>query len=110
MTLASKITMVRVAMIPAYMATMYLSAGQAGLWMYLSLAISMIAGRLIRTLAETVFLNIRGNTFVLSTFFTGTILAGIPGIILQFIIIPATILLLNKLNFQKSHDTHKNIK
>ena len=43
MTLASKITLVRVAMIPAYMATMYLSTGEAGLWMYLSLAIFIIA-------------------------------------------------------------------
>lgn len=43
MTLASKITLVRVAMIPAYVATMYLSAGQAGLWMYLSLAIFIVA-------------------------------------------------------------------
>jgi len=43
MTLASKITLVRVAMIPAFMATMYLSQGQAGLWMYLSLAIFIIA-------------------------------------------------------------------
>ena len=43
MTLASKITLVRVAMIPAYMATMYLSAGQAGLWMCLSLAIFIVA-------------------------------------------------------------------
>ena len=43
MTLASKITLVRVAMIPAYMATMYLSHGEAGVWMYLSLAIFIIA-------------------------------------------------------------------
>ena len=43
MTTASKITLVRVAMIPAYMATMYLSGGEAGLWMYLSLAIFIIA-------------------------------------------------------------------
>ena len=43
MTLASKITLARVAMIPAYMATMYLSCGEAGLWMYLSLAIFIIA-------------------------------------------------------------------
>lgn len=78
--------------------------------LYLSLAISMIAGRLIRTLAELLLLNLSGNTFVLSAFFTGTILVGIPGIILQFIIIPAIILLLNKLNFQETHDTHKNIK
>ena len=43
MTTASKITLVRVAMIPAYLITMYLSHGQAGLWMYLSLAIFIIA-------------------------------------------------------------------
>ena len=43
MTLASKITMVRVAMIPAYMVTMYLSGGEAGLWMYISLGLFVIA-------------------------------------------------------------------
>ena len=43
MTLASKITMIRVLLIPAYMATMYLSVGQAGLWMYISLAIFIVA-------------------------------------------------------------------
>ena len=37
MTLASKITLVRVAMIPAFMVTMYLSGGTPGLWMYVSL-------------------------------------------------------------------------
>jgi len=42
-TTASKITLVRVAMIPAYMVTMYLSHGEAGLWMYLSLAIFIVA-------------------------------------------------------------------
>lgn len=43
MTTASKITLLRVAMIPAFMATMYLSGGSAGLWMYLSLAIFIVA-------------------------------------------------------------------
>ena len=43
MTTASKITLVRVAMIPAFMVTMYLSGGTAGLWMYLSLAMFIIA-------------------------------------------------------------------
>ena len=43
MTLASKITLVRVAMIPAYLVTMYLSGGQAGLWMFLSLSIFIVA-------------------------------------------------------------------
>ena len=43
MTTASKITLLRVLMIPAYMLTMYLSQGQAGMWMYISLAIFIIA-------------------------------------------------------------------
>ena len=43
MTTASKITLVRVAMIPAYMVTMYLSQGVAGLWMYVSLGLFIVA-------------------------------------------------------------------
>lgn len=43
MTLASKITLVRVAFIPVFMAFMYLSGGESGLWMWLSLAVFMIA-------------------------------------------------------------------
>ncbi len=43
MTLASKITLVRVAMIPAFMVTMYLSNGHAGTWMLISLAIFIVA-------------------------------------------------------------------
>ncbi len=43
MTTASKITLARVAMIPAFMLTMYLSGGEAGMWMYFSLAIFVVA-------------------------------------------------------------------
>ena len=43
MTTASKITLSRVLMIPAYMVTMYLSHGQIGVWMYVSLAIFVAA-------------------------------------------------------------------
>ena len=43
MTTASKITLLRVAFIPLYMLFMYLSGGCSGLWMWLSLAIFIIA-------------------------------------------------------------------
>ncbi len=43
MTTASKITLIRVAFIPVYMILMYLSKGQAGVMMWISLAIFMIA-------------------------------------------------------------------
>ena len=39
MTLASKITLIRIAFIPIYMVFMYLSAGVPGLWMWLALGI-----------------------------------------------------------------------
>ena len=43
MTTASKITLVRVAFIPVFMLLMYLSGGQPGLYLWLSLALFVIA-------------------------------------------------------------------
>ena len=43
MTLASKITLIRVAFIPVFMVTMYLSGGNPGMWMWISLAIFIVA-------------------------------------------------------------------
>ena len=43
MTLASKITLSRVAFIPIYMVFMYLSGGESGLWMWLALAVFIVA-------------------------------------------------------------------
>ena len=43
MTTATKITMVRVLLLPVFMILMYLSGGEEGLWMWLSLAVFIIA-------------------------------------------------------------------
>ncbi len=43
MTTATKFTLARVAMIPLYLVTMYLSHGEAGTWMYVSLGIFILA-------------------------------------------------------------------
>ncbi len=43
MTLATKITLIRVAFIPVFMALMYLSGGQSGLYMWLSLVVFVVA-------------------------------------------------------------------
>lgn len=43
MTTASKITLLRVAMIPVYMVLMYLSHGQAGTWLWIGLAVFIVA-------------------------------------------------------------------
>lgn len=43
MTTATKITLLRVALIPVYLIFMYLSGGASNLWMWLSLAVFIIA-------------------------------------------------------------------
>ena len=43
MTTASKITLIRVAFIPIFMFFMHMSGGDRGLWMYLSLAVFLLA-------------------------------------------------------------------
>jgi len=43
MTTASKITLIRVAFIPAYMVLMYLSGGQPNLWMWIGLVVFITA-------------------------------------------------------------------
>ena len=43
MTTASKITLVRVALVPVYMVLMYLSQGESNLWMWIALAVFVIA-------------------------------------------------------------------
>ena len=43
MTTASKITLLRVVMIPVYMVFMYLSGGEPGLWVWLGLGVFILA-------------------------------------------------------------------
>ena len=43
MTTATKITLLRVAMIPAYLVCMYISGGQSNLWMWIGLGIFILA-------------------------------------------------------------------
>ena len=43
MTTASKITLIRVLMIPVYMGLMYASGGRPGLWMFAALGLFILA-------------------------------------------------------------------
>ncbi len=43
MTTATKITMIRVVLLPVFMVLMYLSGGATGIWLWLSLAVFIIA-------------------------------------------------------------------
>ena len=61
--------------------------------LYASLLTAMIAGRVVRAFAELLLLHARGNSFVWKTFFTATVLYGIPGVLLQLTVIPSVMLL-----------------
>ena len=62
-------------------------------FLYLSLLISMILGRLVWGFAMFVSLGVSGGVFTLSAFIAGAITNAIPGIILQIIIIPVAVMI-----------------
>ena len=64
-------------------------------FVYCSLISAMIVGRLVWGAAMFVCLGIRGGSFTLSAFLTGAILNAIPGIILQIVLIPILVMLVD---------------
>lgn len=66
---------------------------------YVSLLIAMIAGRLIWGGAEYLLLGVKGNQFTLAAFYSGAIAGAVPGIILQIVLIPIIVMLLQKAGY-----------
>ena len=60
--------------------------------LYFSLITAMIIGRIVRCIMEILLLGLQGKSFVAEAFFTGVILNGIPGIIIQLIVVPLVII------------------
>lgn len=61
-----------------------------------SLIISMLAGRVVWGISKAILLGICGKSFTISAFIVGGFVDAIPGIILQFILIPLIIGLYEK--------------
>ena len=64
-------------------------------WIYCCLFISMISGRIVWGIAKAVLLGIAGKVFTVKAFIAGGILDSLPGILLQFILIPVIVKLIN---------------
>lgn len=58
------------------------------IFLYVSLLIAMIAGRLVYGAAMAICLGAGGKSYTLSAFLTGTVTGAIPGIVLQILLIP----------------------
>ena len=65
-------------------------------FLYVSLIISMILGRLVWGLARFLCAGLDISTFGLSAFWTGAVAMSVPGILLQFLIVPALVIVSEK--------------
>ena len=64
-------------------------------YVYCSLIVAMIVGRLVWGAAMFVCTGISGSGFTLSAFFAGAIINAIPGIIVQLVLIPLLVMVLD---------------
>ena len=71
-------------------------------YVYLSLIIAMIAGRIVWGGAMYICMGIKGGAFTLAAFFAGAITNAIPGIIVQLVLIPIIVIMLEKAKVLKS--------
>ncbi len=64
--------------------------------LYKCLFTSMIVGRIIRGVVQLTLLGINGAVFTFKTFFFGVVLYGIPGIVLQLVLIPTIMVICHR--------------
>mgnify|MGYP003289874149 CR=1 FL=1 len=75
---------------------LYLSLPQKRCFLYLSLAVAMISGRLIWGLARFLCAGLDADAFGLSAFWAGAFGMSIPGILLQLVIVPVLVTVAEK--------------
>lgn len=64
-------------------------------WLYCCLVVAMCSGRIVWGIAKTILLGISGKAFTLQAFVAGGIVDSLPGIILQLVLIPGIIRLID---------------
>lgn len=63
---------------------------------YIALLVAMILGRLIWGGAMLICMGLQGSAFTFAAFFAGAVANAIPGIIIQIVLIPILVMLLDK--------------
>lgn len=63
---------------------------------YAALIIAMIAGRIVGGIANMILYGIQGNAYSIQMFMAGMFLNALPGIVLQLVLIPVIIVLLQR--------------
>ena len=70
---------------------------------YISLIIAMLAGRAVWGVAMVTILGLKGAPFGWEAFLSGAFLGAIPGIILQIVLIPVLVMVLEKAGYLKKN-------
>lgn len=70
--------------------------------LYKSLLASMLCGRIVWCIVQTVLLSLQGSEITFKMLLTASVLNAIPGIILQLVLVPSAMLL-----FKKTHLRHR---
>ena len=65
---------------------------------YLALIFAMVSGRLVWGLVQFLLAGLRGTEFNLSIFLSGAVTTAIPGIILQLVLIPILVVVMERTN------------
>ena len=73
-------------------------------FIYCSLLISMIAGRIVWGIAMFVCLAVGGGSFTFAAFIAGALTNAIPGIIVQIVIVPIIVMLFDSLKILNPKD------
>ena len=73
-------------------------------FIYCSLLTAMIAGRLIWGMAMFIFVGVSGESFTLAAFLAGAITNAIPGIIMQIVLVPILVMILDNPKILKLRD------
>ncbi len=71
------------------------------IYIYCSLIISMIIGRIIWGIAMSICMGLNNTAFTFNAFILGAFVNALPGIILQIVVIPIIIITLEKINLLK---------
>ena len=77
---------------------LYRKLGKSPARIYGSLIAAMVAGRLVWGLVKFLLAGLQGTEFNLSIFLSGAITTAIPGIILQLILIPVLVVVMERTN------------
>lgn len=73
-------------------ALLYQAFPKKNIYIYLTLFATMIMGRMIYGVLMTILLSIDGKSYTMALFISSTVVFSIPGILLQFLLIPTLVI------------------